>query len=52
MVRPKQTARVLTSGKAPLKELVTAAARKARPDGEVQRMGSFKPSTVALRKIR
>ena len=52
MARTKQTARVSTGGKAPRKELATAAARKAAPEGEGQRKGQFKPGTVALREIR
>ena len=52
MARKKQTARVSTGGKAPRKELATAAERKAAPDGEGPRKRSFKPGTVAPREIR
>ena len=52
MAWTKQTARLPTGGKAPRKELATAAARKAAPEGEGQHKRQFKPGTVALREIR
>jgi len=53
MARTKQTARKSTGGKAPRKQLVTKAARKAQPaTGGIKKPHRFRPGTVALREIR
>jgi histone H3 len=53
MARTKQTARKSTGGKAPLKMLVTKAARKSAPaPGGTKKPHRYRPGTVALRKIR
>ena len=53
MARTKQTARKLTSGKAPRKQLATKAARKSAPStGGVKKPHRYRPGTVALREIR
>ena len=51
MARTKQTARKSTAGKAPRKQLATAAARKSVPGG-VKKPYRYRPGTVALREIR
>ena len=53
MARTKQTARKLTSGKAPRKQLTTKAALKSAPStGGVKKPHRYRPGTVALREIR
>jgi histone H3 len=52
MARVKQTARKSTGGKAPRKQLVTKAARKAARTGGVKKPHRYRPGTVALREIR
>jgi len=53
MARTKQTARKSTGGKAPRKQLATAAARKSAPaSGGVKTARRYRPGTVALREIR
>jgi len=53
MARTKQTARKLTGGKAPRKQLATKAARKSAPaTGGVKKPHRYRPGTVALREIR
>ena len=53
MARTKQTPRRSTGGKAPRKELVQKAARKAQPALKgVKKPHRFRPGTVALREIR
>jgi histone H3 len=53
MARTKQTARKSTGGKAPMKQLVTKAARKSAPaTGGIKRPRRYRPGTVALREIR
>ena len=53
MARTKQTARKLTGGKAPRKQLATKAARKSAPStGVVKKPHRYRPGTVALREIR
>ncbi len=48
MARTKQTARISTGGKAPIKQLATKAARKT----QVKKPHRYRPGTVALREIR
>ena len=50
MARTKQTARKLTTGKAPRKQLATKTARKV--SGGVKKPHRYRPGTVALREIR
>ena len=53
MARTKQTARKLTGGKAPRKQLATKAARRSVPsNGGLRRPHRYSPGTVALREIR
>jgi histone H3 len=53
MARTKQTARVITSGRAPRKALATKAARKSGPAlAAPKKPHRFRPGTVALREIR
>ena len=53
MARVKQTARKSTGGKAPRKQLLTKAARKAAPAiGGCNKPHRYRPGTVALREIR
>ena len=53
MARTKQTARKSTGGKAPRKQLTTAAARRSAPAcGGVKKPHRYRPGTVALREIR
>ena len=53
MVRVKQTARKSTGGKAPRKQLLTKAARKAAPAiGGCKKPHRYRPGTVALHEIR
>ncbi|KFD45327.1 hypothetical protein M514_13798, partial [Trichuris suis] len=53
MARTKQTARKITGGKAPRKQLATKAARKSAPSvGAVKKPHRYRPGTVALREIR
>ena len=53
MARTKQTARRSLQGKAPMRHLVTAAAKKRAPaSGGVKKPHRYRPGTVALREIR
>ncbi|XP_071987607.1 uncharacterized protein [Engystomops pustulosus] len=53
IARTKQTARKSTGGKVPHKQLTTKATRKSVPaTGGVKKPHRYRPSTVALRKIR
>lgn len=53
MARTKQTARKSAGGKAPVKQLATKAAAKARQQPqEGKRPHRYRPGTVALREIR
>ena len=53
MAHVKQTARKSTGGKAPRKQLVTKAARKAvLPIGGCKKPHRYRPGAVALREIR
>ena len=53
MARTKQSARLSTGGKAPRKQLLTLAARKAARFGNVRRKKRrLRPGTKALREIR
>ena len=58
MARTKQTARKSTGGKAPRKQLMTAASKTSRvrtrkmATGGVKKPHRFRPGTVALREIR
>ena len=48
----KQTARKSTGGKAPQKQLLTKAARKAAPaTGGIKKPHRYRPGTVALNEI-
>ena len=53
MARTKQTARRVTGGKAPRKQLATKAARKSAPaTAGVKKPHRYRPGMVALREIR
>ena len=53
MVRTKQSARLSTGGKAPRKQLLTLAARKAaRVENKTRKKRRLRPGTKALREIR
>ncbi|XP_008568036.1 PREDICTED: histone H3.3C-like [Galeopterus variegatus] len=53
MTPTKQTARKLTGGKAPRKQLATKATHKSAPStGRVKKPHCYRPGTVALREIR
>lgn len=53
MARTKQTARISTGGKAPIRQLASKAARFHAPmAGGIKRPHRYRPGTVALREIR
>ncbi|KAF7244765.1 hypothetical protein EG68_10225 [Paragonimus skrjabini miyazakii] len=53
MARTRQTARKVTGGKAPRKQLATKATRKSVPaTGGVEKPHRYRRGTVALREIR
>ena len=51
MARTKQTARKITGGKAPRKQLATKVAKKTA-SANIKKPHRFRPGTVALREIR
>ena len=52
MARTKQTARKSTGGRAPRRELASAAARKTTESTGIKKLHRYRPGTVALREIR
>ena len=52
MARTKQTARKSAGGRAPKRELASAAARKTTESTGIKKLHRYRPGTVALREIR